>query len=842
MNIDETPEIVKQVDEKRQALYEAGFTPVAVRTRSKIPAEYGWQRKRGLPAAADLGTLSTGILCSGLRAVDIDCQADEIADRVAALAEKLLGRTCTRTRPGSAKRLSLYRAADGEPAKIRLEGERHVAKSHDEAVEILGKGQQFVADGEHPDGGRYAWNFSPEMLGRGGLPAVTEDQIAHFLDEAEKIIGRKSRSAASTGDAPDQESLLAPSFKHVLSLLSLIENDSRFNDRNAWLKFCAAILAAAGPENRADAIERLLEWADKWGGGLSDTDENRRAIESLPAPYRVGWNYLCSFTECATLLFEAGGDEPPKPEPQGDDEKGGKRGGGSDADKLIAVALRDTALFHTAAGDAYADIRVAGHRETHRVGGSQFKQWLTHLFYESHGRPPARDAMPQGVDVLTAKAMFDGPERQVFIRVAEHGGRIYLDLCNTTWRAIEIDRDGWRVIADAPVRFRRAPGMQALPMPERGGSIDDLRSLVNVRDDDGFTLSIAWLLAALRPVGPYPILAITGEQGSAKSSFLRTLRALVDPNISDLRSFPRDERDLFIGANASHILAFDNASSISPSLSDSLCRVATGGGFVTRRLYTDDEELLIDVQRPQAINGISDFINRSDLAERSLFLSLSPIPEDLRKPESDLKARLERARPAILGALLDAVSNGLRRLPETRLDRLPRMADFALWAVACGDNHLWPKGAFIRAYDANRDMAVHDMLDADPVAAAVQALMRERDSWSGTAQSLLDELKPLASFSAGASKKWPTSARGLSSPLRRIAPGLRSTGIDISFDVRGKAKIRTIEIRRAGGRLADGRGRFESINRPPNVVEFNSHLSKADGADGLKRAFTGDLS
>jgi len=173
--------------------------------------------------------------------------------------------------------------------------------------------------------------------------------------------------------------------------------------------------------------------------------------------------------------------------------------------------------------------------------------------------------------VIEGKAHFDAPERIVHVRVGGLDGKLYLDLCDKTWRAVEIDASGWRVIDNPPVRFRRASGMQPLPVPIGGGSIAALRSFLNVQTDGDFVLVVAWALAVLRDRGPYPVLALSGEQGSAKSSFSAILRALLDPNTAPLRALPREDRDLFIAASNGRVLAFDNVSSLPAWISDTLC-------------------------------------------------------------------------------------------------------------------------------------------------------------------------------------------------------------------------------------------------------------------------------
>ena len=326
-----------------------------------------------------------------------------------------------------------------------------------------------------------------------------------------------------------------------------------------------------------------------------------------------------------------------------------------------------------------------------------------------------------------------------------------------------------------------------------GGSVETLRSFLNVQSDSDFVLVVAWALAVLRNRGPYPVIVLSGEQGSAKSTFSAILRALLDPNTAPLRALPREDRDLFIAASNGHVLAFDNVSGLPAWISDTLCRLATGGGFAVRQLYTDQDEVLFDAARPVILNGIEDIVTRPDLADRAVFLTLEPIPEERRRPEAELWAAFEAERPRILGVLLDAVVEGLKRLPDTHLPKLPRMADFALWATAC-ETALWPAGTFWSAYCGNRDEAVEGVIDADPVAAAVRAVMTERTEWTGTASDLLGALAEAAGERIAKSKTWPDSPRALSGRLRRAATFLRKIGIEIAFEREGRARTRIIRI------------------------------------------------
>ena len=475
-------------------------------------------------------------------------------------------------------------------------------------------------------------------------------------------------------------------------------------------------------------------------------------------------------------------------------EESGEASGRGPTQADILIELAQTAeLFHAPDGTGFADLDINGHRETWPIRAKGFRRWLARRFFEATGGAPSSEALQSALNVIEAKAHFDAPERVVHVRIGGLDGRLYLDLGDETWRAVEIDAIGWRVIDNPPVRFRRAAGMQPLPMPVSGGSVETLRSFLNVKTDTDFVLVVAWALAVLRNRGPYPVIVLSGEQGSAKSTFSAILRALLDPNTAPLRALPREDRDLFIAASNGHVLAFDNVSGLPSWISDTLCRLATGGGFAVRQLYTDQDEVLFDAARPVILNGIEEIVTRPDLADRAVFLTLQPIPEERRRPEQELWAAFDAARPRVLGVLLDAVVVGLKRLPETRLEKLPRMADFALWATAC-ETALWPTGTFWSAYCGNRDEAVEGVIDADPIATAVRAVMATRTVWTGTASDLLGALAEVVGERVAKSKTWPDGPRALAGRLRRAATFLRKVGIEIGFGREGRARTRTISI------------------------------------------------
>src|SRR5918998_527290 len=391
----------------------------------------------------------------------------------------------------------------------------------------------------------------------------------------------------------------------------------------------------------------------------------------------------------------------------------------SQVEDIIRYTREGARLFHSPDGTAYAAVEVDGHLETHAIRSVRFRDWILMRFLHQHGRAPNSQLLNDALNTIRAIAVYHGPEMPVFVRVAEYKGDFFIDLGNENWDAVRVTREGFEVAPHPPIGFVRKAGFARLPYPVDGGTIDDLRPFVNIRRDEDFMLVAAWTAFSLSPRGPYPVLVLQGEQGSAKSTTVRVLRALVDPAIEPLRALPKNERDLAIAAGNAWVLAFDNLSGIRDQMSDALCRLATGGGFATRMLYTDDEEKIFSAMRPVILNGIDDIATRGDLQERSLLVTLPSIPENRRVEEAAFWSEFEAARPRIFGALLGGVSAALRNAEHVRLEKKPRMADFAVRATAMQGAFGWEPGSFVEVYARNRKQASETLLANEPIADAI---------------------------------------------------------------------------------------------------------------------------
>jgi len=627
----------------------------------------------------------------------------------------------------------------------------------------------------HGQGQPYKWQS------RNGSPPSIPPKWLGALREADEAPPAASRNLALNGHCV----LLQRAQQYAASVPGALEgnrNDAAFS----LAGHLASFITDTGERLREDEILSVVRtWNIRCEPPLDDAELNTCVASALK-------NGTPRANKEVTVLPAEAGDSDDKR----DDDKSAERKPHKNQATLLVELAGEASLFHDPEGEAYARFPVGQgehfHWEVARVRTRGFRRWLSQRFYRTYRSVPAAQSQQDAVGVIEAMAVFDGDRREVSVRLAQFESRIYFDLANDHWQVVEIGRDGWRILDDSPVMFRRPKAMLATPTPE-AGNIQELNRFANVTDDD-WPLVLAWLVAALRPSGPYPVLAVHGEHGSGKSGLCKKLRLLVDPNTAPLRADYREPRDLMICANSGWVMAFDNLSHIPSWLSDCFCRLATGGGFSCRTLYENDEETIFNAQRPLVLNCIEEVITRPDLLDRSILVNLPRIEPVRRRADTQLDRKFEEARPRIFGGLLAAVVSALRNEATVTLPSLPRMADFAIWASAAESALGLAKGQFIAAYDASRAAGTETAIETSPVGRAIVEFIAAVRHWSGTATELLTALESQAGEKTKALKSWPGSPNILGGAIKRLAPNLRDAGLAVEFDKKGKRRTRIIEL------------------------------------------------
>jgi hypothetical protein len=458
-------------------------------------------------------------------------------------------------------------------------------------------------------------------------------------------------------------------------------------------------------------------------------------------------------------------------------------------DRLLAIAKTAT-YFHTADKIPYADIWIEGNRHTYAVRSKAFRLWLSGEYLDSTEKGIGSQTLQDTLSTLEAIAIFRGETRQVHLRTAEHQGKIYIDLGTPDWKAIEVDSSGWRLVSDPPVRFWRPDSLLPLPYPVEGGSLEELKELLNV-DGSAWILIITFLLFCFCPGKTYPVLVISAHRGSGKTAAAEILKGLIDPGKAALIKLQGDTLKLAVTLSRRWLAVYDNVGHISPEQSDDLCRVATNFGYSTRTLHTTDEETTFELTRPQIITAIAKrcleqvdaLVTRDDLADRVLMVQLPEITEDKRLPQAELNAKVEAARPRILGALLTALSKTLAAIPDTKPETLPRMADYALFAIASEKALGLEDGDFMKVFNQSREQSRQVVIESSPVGEAIVRLMENYpipQSWKGTASELLKELEKHTDEATYRSRYFPKASNLLSRQLKRLTPDLESVGINLS--------------------------------------------------------------
>jgi hypothetical protein len=479
---------------------------------------------------------------------------------------------------------------------------------------------------------------------------------------------------------------------------------------------------------------------------------------------------------------------------------------------------------------------------SYRIDSKDFRSLVLYRILGRDGRPAAVDEANAYIELLHARA-FSARVETTYLRVARQDATLYVDLANPLGQAVEIDAKGWRVTDDSPIRFSRPRGTEAMATPVSPGDYRLLRRFIRL-PEPAFLLLVAQLTYNFREGEPMPIMVFGGEQGSAKSTAAKMVQMLCDPRHPAVRQVPASRRDLMVAATHAYLLSYDNVSELKPWLSDALCTLATGGGYGVRANHTDAEEITFDARRPVVLGGISNFIARDDLRDRTVCYELDPIGPEQRVPEGALWKEFREAAPVILGGLFDLCAGALALVNEMKAPTLPRMADFYLWALAVEKAAGWPSGTIERAYHDQRALGDAEAMEADLVLAIIRFL-DVHSQWSGTASELLHALKALPTASG---LQLPRNAAKLGSELRRIFPLLRRNGIEAGTPTRSAA-ARRITLARVVPSLPSSSSRAEDGQSPASSTSAPSAPSPAgvdevsgdsndsnDGPDGA--AFT----
>src|SRR6266540_3030813 len=406
-----------------------------------------------------------------------------------------------------------------------------------------------------------------------------------------------------------------------------------------------------------------------------------------------------------------------------------------------------------------------------RANGGELRPELALAYFLKYGLAPNPQSLSTALLIAQGQCL-KAPKIEPALRFAVYEEGAVLDLGTVDGRTAVVTIDGWRMIERSPVLFRRTGLTGALPEPMRDGSLDALRPLLGVSDEDWPLLVACWIFNLLKPNASRVILRFVGEQGSAKSTRSRLIGRFIDPTEPPSRQVPATVEDWTMAAGGSYTVVLDNLTAIQDWLSDLMCRASTGEGYVQRARYSVDDLLVINFKRCIIYNGIAFAHMNNDLADRLVPFECERIEESARRTDEEIAAEFEAIWPSALGGLLNLAVLVLRELPNVQLASKPRMADFAV-IVAAIDCVLGTSA--LATLLLRRDEIAGEAGEGDPVAVAISRVVQR--VWEGTAAELLEEINKQTPKPRP--QKWPESPRGMTAALTRVTPALRAWGIAV---------------------------------------------------------------
>lgn len=494
-----------------------------------------------------------------------------------------------------------------------------------------------------------------------------------------------------------------------------------------------------------------------------------------------------------------------------------ENGRSSQANTLLEAIFsrKDIVLFHNGQGDGYISLNISEHRESWPCGGKRTKKWLSSEIYRLQKKASGAEVIKSILAVLEGRACFEGLEIELQNRAAWLNGELWYDLTNRDWQAVRINKDGWEIVNKPPILFNRYSHHKAQTEPARGGNAKLFLKYVNIANPKHKLLDLVSMISDFIPGFPHVMTVIFGPQGSTKTTHSKIKRAIVDPSLIDVTSFPHSQRELVQALAHHYFLFFDNVTYITEDQSDTLCRAITGGGHIKRELYTDDEDVIYNFKRCIGLNGINLITTRPDLLERSLLLELERIEPKNRRTEKELYNSFEKDLPFILGGIFDTLVKAINIFPTINLKSHHRMADWEIWGCAIAEALGYTKEEFLAAYQDNITRQTEMLLNENIVATAVITFMQDKEVWKGTPTELLRQLTVDASFAEidTREKYWPKGANILSRRLNELSTPLKQMGISVVISTSGTERY--IHIQKI----------------PKDMATQDGSNNKSDGAD-----------
>ncbi|MHB1908330.1 MAG: hypothetical protein ACYCQJ_05590 [Nitrososphaerales archaeon] len=420
----------------------------------------------------------------------------------------------------------------------------------------------------------------------------------------------------------------------------------------------------------------------------------------------------------------------------------------------------------------------------------EFRSRLLVAYYKKFDQIPGPDAINNAVNLLTGSCHESKKRHELGIRCTMRENELFIDVADVDWHAWRITKDGVSLSLQETPMFKRYEHMRQLKEPNFDGTLEDVKAFFNYYHvktsdlEDDLVLLVGYIGAAFVANISHCILVVWGAQGAAKTSFTKALRTLVDPTILTNAKMPKEDRELVQFLAHHYVPCFDNVSYIEDENKiDELCRAATGDAFSKRELYSDDEDFIYQFKHLPMFNGLNIPFDRGDILDRTLPIEIERIKDVDRRLDSEVEAYLETAIPKVLGAIFKGLSKTMGKIDLVSQElngKLPRMADFCVWAEAFCQAMGYEKGLFVKRFNEKMEDNAKRSVEGDCVSELIQRLVSNQNEWSGSASDLLAILKSMdRDLGLMYKESLPNDPRKLGRIVNDIRIGMSSLGINI---------------------------------------------------------------
>lgn len=449
--------------------------------------------------------------------------------------------------------------------------------------------------------------------------------------------------------------------------------------------------------------------------------------------------------------------------------------------------IRKMVVSEADSNRVFALITRNGHNEIIELNTKRAELWLRFEFHRQTRLNPTENSFSRALSLLYMEGYTDSPSETIYNRIAMVNQTLYYDLGRPDWRLLKISSIDVEIVdmdENTPLFERKQTQKPQIPFEirEDPNSLDDLASLLRIPEDLRHLFKIH-LITMMLPHIPVPVMVFSAMQGSTKTTTSRAIKEIIDPSSGgNVVAFPHTNDDLILTLSHRYLAAFDNVSSIDWIKSETLCTAITGIGQPRRKLFHDEDEVILSYMRKVIINGIGVTIERPDLLDRCIYYTLNTPNRNERLTVVEFNDRFSLLLPRVLGQISRVLQRALQIHQQVSSEvKKSRMADFAVYGEAISRVLGYPNFSFVNSYDGITNRTVIEISENHPLVRAIERIMEDTEHYEETIQNFYNGIRQIASQDELSTNQtfFPSAPNRVRGSIERISAHLITMGYEV---------------------------------------------------------------